>query len=94
MRLEKRCDCFNEVSCSRIWPSKNIRINSLCPGAFRTPMLEERFSNLSSDEKVKLNESYQKLNALGRIGDPLEAAKAVKWLLSMMHLLLRVKTLL
>ncbi|WP_394548128.1 SDR family NAD(P)-dependent oxidoreductase [Priestia aryabhattai] len=61
---------------------QNIRINSLCPGAFRTPMLEERFSDLSSEEKVKLNESYQKLNALGRIGDPLEAAKAVKWLLS------------
>ena len=40
------------------------------------------FSNLSEDEKAKLNESYQKLNALGRIGDPLEAAKAVKWLLS------------
>ncbi|MED3935948.1 SDR family NAD(P)-dependent oxidoreductase [Priestia megaterium] len=61
---------------------QNIRINSFCPGAFRTPMLEERFSNLSSEEKAKLNESYQKLNALGRIGDPIEAAKAVKWLLS------------
>jgi hypothetical protein len=61
---------------------QNIRINSFCPGAFRTPMLEERFSDLSSEEKAKLNESYQKLNALGRIGDPLEAAKAVKWLLS------------
>lgn len=61
---------------------KNIRINSLCPGAFRTSMLEEKFSTLSSEEKLKLNESYQKLNALGRIGDPFEAAKAVKWLLS------------
>lgn len=61
---------------------QNIRINSLCPGAFRTSMLEEKFSTLSSEEKLKLNESYQKLNALGRIGDPFEAAKAVKWLLS------------
>ncbi|MEH7609265.1 SDR family NAD(P)-dependent oxidoreductase [Priestia megaterium] len=60
---------------------QHIRINSFCPGAFR-PMLEERFSALSSEEKAKLNESYQKLNALGRIGEPLEAAKAVKWLLS------------
>jgi len=61
---------------------QNIRINSLCPGAFHTSMLEEKFSTLSPEEKVKLNQSYQRLNALGRIGDPFEAAKAVKWLLS------------
>lgn len=61
---------------------QNIRINSLCPGAFRTSMLEEKFSTLSPEEKVKLDESYKSLNALGRIGDPYEAAKTVKWLLS------------
>ncbi|MFC3884088.1 SDR family NAD(P)-dependent oxidoreductase [Bacillus songklensis] len=60
----------------------SIRVNSLCPGAFRTPMLEKKFSSLSAEEAEQLNQMYKKINAMGRVGEPEEAAKAVKWLLS------------
>jgi NAD(P)-dependent dehydrogenase (short-subunit alcohol dehydrogenase family) len=62
-----------------------IRINALVAGAFRTPMLELAFEKASggdSGAKQAIEEKYQQLTAMGRIGRPEEAAEAVVWLCS------------
>jgi len=61
---------------------QNIRINSLVPGAFATPMLEEVFTHVSPNDPPAAEAIYQKRIALGRIGRPEEAADAVLWLCS------------
>jgi NAD(P)-dependent dehydrogenase (short-subunit alcohol dehydrogenase family) len=59
-----------------------IRVNSLCPGAFKTPMLERFFKGLSNEETEQLTNRFNSLSALGRIGRPEEAADVVAWLFS------------
>lgn len=61
---------------------QGIRINSFCPGAFETPMLSQKFENLSAEDQEILKEKYNNMNALGRIGQPQEAADVVSWLFS------------
>ena len=55
-----------------------IRVNAVCPGAVRTPMLTER--------GFKANPEYAemapKVHPLGRIAEPEEIAEAAAWLLS------------
>ena len=58
-----------------------IRVNSFCPGSFMTPMLAKNFEGLSPKEKKDMENNY-KSNALGRIGNPREAASIVSWLFS------------
>lgn len=56
----------------------SIRVNAVCPGAVRTPMLTER--------GFKANPEYAemapKVHPLGRIAEPEEVAEAAAWLLS------------
>ncbi|MFD1335793.1 SDR family NAD(P)-dependent oxidoreductase [Oceanobacillus iheyensis] len=59
-----------------------IRVNTLTPGAIRTPMIESKFRDLPKEQASLLEEKYKNLNAIGRIGNPEEAAAAVSWLLS------------
>jgi NAD(P)-dependent dehydrogenase (short-subunit alcohol dehydrogenase family) len=62
-----------------------IRVNALVAGAFRTPMLELAFEKASGGDpeaKQAVEEKYQQLTAMGRIGRPEEAAEAVMWLCS------------
>lgn len=59
-----------------------VRINALSPGAIRTPLLERKFSRVSEEEALKVEERYRELNALGRIGSSDEAASIVVWLFS------------
>jgi NAD(P)-dependent dehydrogenase (short-subunit alcohol dehydrogenase family) len=57
------------------YASKNIRINSVCPGVIETPMIE-RFTHGSK-------EAYNGLKGqepIGRLGRPEEIADAVLWL--------------
>jgi NAD(P)-dependent dehydrogenase (short-subunit alcohol dehydrogenase family) len=61
---------------------QGIRVNTLTPGAIRTPMIESKFEKLSEEQAKFLKEKYNSLNALGRIGKSEEAAAAVTWLLS------------
>jgi NAD(P)-dependent dehydrogenase (short-subunit alcohol dehydrogenase family) len=56
---------------------QSIRVNAVCPGAIRTPMLE-RF--LGDDQKQW--DDITALHPLGRIAEPEEVASAVAWLLS------------
>src|SRR5216684_3212725 len=57
--------------------TKNIRVNCVCPGVIRTPMVERLLDNRSFTE--------EQLNAgepVGRMGKPEEIAEGVMWLLS------------
>ena len=57
--------------------TKNIRVNCVCPGVIRTPMVERLLDNRSFTE--------DQLNAgepVGRMGKPEEIAEGVLWLLS------------
>lgn len=64
---------------------RNIRINALVAGAFDTPMLNhgiERLTGGNEEARKKTEETYKSMIALGRIGDPQEAAEAIVWLCS------------
>jgi NAD(P)-dependent dehydrogenase (short-subunit alcohol dehydrogenase family) len=64
------------------YAQRNIRVNALVPGAFRTPMLEEVFDRVSPNDPAVAEDQYQRMVPLGRIGRPEEAADAVVWLCS------------
>jgi NAD(P)-dependent dehydrogenase (short-subunit alcohol dehydrogenase family) len=55
---------------------EGIRVNAVCPGTVRTPMLR-RF--LGGDEQL---EKVGGQSPMGRLGEPVEIAEAVVWLLS------------
>lgn len=61
---------------------QGIRVNTLTPGAIRTPMIDSKFEGLSAEEAIRLEDKYNNLNTLGRIGTPKEAAAVVTWLMS------------
>jgi NAD(P)-dependent dehydrogenase (short-subunit alcohol dehydrogenase family) len=54
-----------------------IRVNAVCPGAIRTPMLEA-FYDKNPGAEARTIEKYP----LGRIGEPEEVAEAIVWLCS------------
>jgi NAD(P)-dependent dehydrogenase (short-subunit alcohol dehydrogenase family) len=55
---------------------KGIRINAVCPGATRTPLLEGWFQNPEVEQHV------MKLHPIGRVADAAEIARAVLFLAS------------
>jgi NAD(P)-dependent dehydrogenase (short-subunit alcohol dehydrogenase family) len=62
-----------------------IRVNALVAGGFKTPMLESVFDRASGgnrDTRQTIIKGYEDMVALGRIGQPQEAAEAVLWLCS------------
>jgi NAD(P)-dependent dehydrogenase (short-subunit alcohol dehydrogenase family) len=56
-----------------------IRVNAVCPGGIRTPMLEPLLSNPELENFIK---DFIKIHPLGRLGKPEEVAEAVVWLCS------------
>jgi NAD(P)-dependent dehydrogenase (short-subunit alcohol dehydrogenase family) len=67
------------------YAQQGIRVNALVAGGFKTPMLEgimDRVSTGKPEARAAIEEKYKQLVALGRIGDPPEAAEAAMWLLS------------
>lgn len=59
------------------YAKQGIRINALCPGAIRTPMIDDALrQGLVSEAQMIAMEP------LGRIGEPREIADAAAWLLS------------
>jgi NAD(P)-dependent dehydrogenase (short-subunit alcohol dehydrogenase family) len=56
---------------------RNIRINAVCPGPIRTPMLGRIVTVSKSTE-----ESYARAEPLRRLGEPEEIGEAVAWLCS------------
>ncbi len=57
--------------------SKNVRINAVCPGLIKTPILNTLFENIPNFEV-----RAKKEHPIGRIGNPKEVADAVVWLCS------------
>jgi len=55
---------------------KGIRVNAVCPGSVRTPMLQ---AFAGSDEAT---EAMGRGSPMGRLGEPEEVAAAIVWLLS------------
>ena len=54
-----------------------IRVNAVCPGAIRTPMVERALS-----ARPQLAETITAMEPVGRMGKPEEIAEAVVWLCS------------
>jgi NAD(P)-dependent dehydrogenase (short-subunit alcohol dehydrogenase family) len=56
---------------------KSIRINAVCPGAIKTPMIDR-----ITGHKKEAEEQFAAMEPIGRLGEPIEVAKAVTWLCS------------
>ena len=72
-------------SAAQEYAPSGIRINLLVPGIFDTPMHQramDRRARFDPHTKESLRAATRKQVALGRIGDPVEAARAVLWLCS------------
>ena len=57
--------------------TKKIRVNCVCPGVIRTPMVERLLDNRSITE-----EELTSGEPIGRMGRPEEIAEGVLWLMS------------
>jgi NAD(P)-dependent dehydrogenase (short-subunit alcohol dehydrogenase family) len=55
-----------------------IRVNAVCPGSIRTPMVEQNFARLSDPEAAWKRTAAQ--HPLGRVGTPDEVANAIVYL--------------
>lgn len=54
----------------------HIRVNSVCPGAIRTPINHSAWATPAAEQALL------KLIPCGRVGDPVDIARAVSWLAS------------
>jgi NAD(P)-dependent dehydrogenase (short-subunit alcohol dehydrogenase family) len=54
-----------------------IRVNAVCPGVIRTPMID-RFTG----KKKEVEKQFENMEPVGRMGQPEEVAEAVIWLCS------------
>ncbi len=59
------------------YAAKGIRINAVCPGVIRTPMVER-----VTGGKPEVEAQFAALEPVGRMGTPEEIAEAVVWLCS------------
>ena len=57
--------------------AKGVRINAICPGTARTPMVEQVIR-----ERPELDAELLRLHPIGRIAEPAEIAEAALWLCS------------
>ena len=56
---------------------KKIRVNAVCPGVIRTPMVDRMLAETGLDE-----DAFTAQEPMNRLGEPREIADAVAWLLS------------
>lgn len=59
------------------YAKQGIRVNAVCPGVIRTPMID-RFTG----KKKEVEKQFESLEPIGRLGEPEEVAEAVIWLCS------------
>jgi NAD(P)-dependent dehydrogenase (short-subunit alcohol dehydrogenase family) len=64
------------------YAAQGIRVNVVCPGAHLTPMLQGVFEKMSPDAPDKAAALCRAQIPTGRIGEPVECARAIVWLLS------------
>ena len=55
--------------------SQGVRVNAICPGTARTPMVDEAIAQFPGIE-----DDLKKLHPIGRIGEAIEIAEAAVWL--------------
>jgi NAD(P)-dependent dehydrogenase (short-subunit alcohol dehydrogenase family) len=63
----------------------NIRVNCICPGTIQSPLLDkavQQFVAKTGEETAAVYTSLDKVQPMGRIGQPEEIAKTVLFLLS------------
>jgi NAD(P)-dependent dehydrogenase (short-subunit alcohol dehydrogenase family) len=61
---------------------ENIRVNSIAPGTIATPLVTLKAEELSPDDPQRMIDQFGALHALGRIGQPVEVARVIAFLLS------------
>jgi NAD(P)-dependent dehydrogenase (short-subunit alcohol dehydrogenase family) len=61
------------------YATRGIRVNAVCPGMIRTPMLDQM---IAAGQEEELNAMLQTFVPMGRMGRPEEIADAVLWLCS------------
>jgi len=59
------------------YATSGIRINAVCPGVIRTPMIDRIVA-----ARPQMEEVYTAMHPVGRLGEPEEIAEAVVWLCS------------
>ncbi len=59
------------------YAKQNIRVNAVCPGVIKTPMIDRLTGNKKEAEK-----QFENMEPVGRMGLPEEVAEAVVWLCS------------
>lgn len=59
------------------YAKQGLRINAVCPGVIRTPMIDRV---TGKDKAVEKN--YEAMEPVGRMGEPEEVAEAIVWLCS------------
>lgn len=59
------------------YAKRGIRVNAICPGVIRTPMVDRLFA-----DNPKVEKAMQGAHPIGRIGEPLDIALGVAWLCS------------
>ena len=67
------------------WAQQGIRVNCVCPGVIRTPIVDpfiERGRGLFGDSPEEAWERLAQLHPIGRVGEPEEVARAVMFLAS------------
>ena len=63
----------------------NIRVNCICPGTIQSPLLDkavQQFVAKTGEQPVDVYAALDKVQPMGRVGQPEEIAKAVRFLLS------------
>jgi len=67
------------------WAAQGIRVNCVCPGVIRTPILDPFIANarqLQGMEPAQVWERMARAHPIGRVGEPEEVGKAVAFLAS------------
>jgi NAD(P)-dependent dehydrogenase (short-subunit alcohol dehydrogenase family) len=64
------------------YAQQGIRINAVCPGFIRTPLIERALSQYPRDEAAKIEQMIIGMEPVGRMGTSEEVAQTVVWLCS------------
>jgi NAD(P)-dependent dehydrogenase (short-subunit alcohol dehydrogenase family) len=64
------------------YAQQGIRINAVCPGFIRTPLIERALSQYPRDEAAKIEQLIIGMEPVGRMGTSEEVAQTVVWLCS------------
>jgi 3-oxoacyl-[acyl-carrier protein] reductase len=77
--------CSLSKTISQKYAAKNVFINSVCPGTFRTERLEQLVEAWAKRDGISFDESYNRLVApipTGKVGEPADLARTVTFLAS------------